>query len=292
VSQLSDCLAQCAAGAIASFAVFLVVTGLGKICEGWRQPPGGPGRSGAAADDPVGQDDAAIRLALRLPVGTWRLLLPVVGCAEIGTGAAALSGRYATGAGASMMVFGGAFAILLGYARARRVPGGCGCNSWRRRPEPVGRRSILRAALLACAGAAELTKAGAYLRMSTVPRPWFAAGALIAAGILLLAGRTGPLRTRVCRRPVLFPVRRTLRALAGHSAFADVAAASGPFAPTVLYRRTGCTDQFWFSGRGDTVSFDVQHIGRSLAVRSAVCNSPAVPTRPLRTAGRVASISR
>jgi hypothetical protein len=282
VSQLAADLTQSAAGAIASLAVFLVVTGLGKTCRGWRQPPGRQGRPYAAAADAGGRDDSAIRQALRLPAGAWRVVLPVVGCAEIGTGAAALSGRFAIGAGPAMMVLGVAFVILLGYARARRATGGCGCNSWRRRSEPVGWPSFLRAALLAGAGAAELTKVGAYVRLSPMPRPWFAAGALAAAGVLLLAGQTGQLRTPICHRPVLFPVRRTLRALAGHAAFAGMAAAAGPFDPTVLHKRNACTDQFWFSGSGGTVSFDVQHMGRSLAIRSAVSAAPGGPARPLR----------
>jgi hypothetical protein len=295
VSQLSVIvdggdLTQCAAGAVASLAVFLVVTGLGKTCRGWRQLPGRFWHPHAPADDAGARDDPAIRQALRLPSGAWRVLLPVAGCAEVGTGAAALSGRCPIGAGAAMIVLGVAFVILLGYARARKVTGGCGCNSWRRRPQPVSWRSFLRAALLASAGAAELTKAGAYVRVSTLPGPWFAAGALAAAGILLLAGQTGQLRTPVCHRPVLFPVRRTLRALAGHAAFAGMAAASGPFDPTVRHKRAACTDQFWFTGSGETVSFDVQHIGRSLAVRSAVGAAPAAPTRPVR-AGWLAQVS-
>jgi hypothetical protein len=288
VSQLAADLTPSAAGAVASLAVFLVVTGLGKTCRGWRQPPGRPGRPGrpyAPVADAGGRDDSAIRQALRLPAGAWRVVLPVVGCAEIGTGAAALSGRFAIAAGRAMMVLGVAFVIWLGYARARRATGGCGCNSWRRRSEPVGWRSFLRAALLAGAGAAELTKVGAYVRLSPMPRPWFAAGALAAAGVLLLAGQTGQLRTPVCHRPVLFPVRRTLRALAGHAAFAGMAAAAGPFDPTVLHKRNACTDQFWFSGRGGTVSFDVQHMGRSLAICSAVsaATAPYSPPAPRAT---------
>ncbi len=297
MSQPSADLVQCAAGAVAGLALFLVITGLGKTCRGWRQPPGESGFRHAPADNAGARDDPAIRQALRLPAGAWRVLLPVVGCAEVGAGAAALSGRYPTGAGAAMLVLGAAFVIVLGYARARRVTGGCGCNSWRRRPEPVSWRSFLRAALLTGAGAAELTKIGVDVRLSPMPRPWFAAGALAAAGILLLAGQTGQLRTPVCHRPVLFPVRRTLRALASHAAFAGMATAVGPFDPTVLHKRTACTDQFWFSGSGETVSFDVQHTGRSLAIRSAVSAAPgpasewrhvhraATPSAPRRRSG-------
>jgi methylamine utilization protein MauE len=287
VSQLVAGLTQVAAGAVASFAVFLVITGLGKAVRGWRRPSG---RSVAPVGAEDAGDDHAIRQALRLRAGPWRLLLPVVGCAEVVTGAVALSGRYPTGAGAATAALGVSFVILLGYARARRASGGCGCNSWRRRQEPVSWRSFLRAVLLAGAGAGELTGPGGYVRVTTMPRPWFAAGAVIAAGVLLLADLTGPVRTPVCHRPALFPVRRTLRALTAHPAFAGVVAASGPFGPKVEHRRNACTDKFWFSGGGDTVGFDVEHIGRSLAVRSAVCAAPAGPARPLR-AGWLAQAS-
>ena len=40
--------------------------------------------------------------------------------------------------------------------------------------------------------------------------------------------------------------RATLNTLAGHEIFGSDGRLSRPFEPVVWYRRTGCTDEFWF----------------------------------------------
>ena len=76
-----------------------------------------------------------------------------------------------------------------------------------------------------------------------------------------------PVRARICRRPLRqIGVRATLRVLAGHEMFAAMTASAGPFGPVARYRRTGCTDEFWFSaaaGQGQAVVFQVSHAAPS-----------------------------
>jgi hypothetical protein len=283
--QLTQGLLPLAAGAVASCAAFLAVTGAGKVRR-WLQV-----RRGARLVD---DDDVAIRRALRLPRRAWQALGPAVGGLELVAGALVCSGagRYAEAGGAAMAALGAVFAGLLGYVRLRRVSGGCGCNSWRRRPEPVTGRSVARAGLICCAGLAELTvlagrawpggrgaagPAGAIL-------PWYAGGVAAGAVILLLASAEAPVRTVICGRPVLFPVRRTLRALARHGVFAAMAASAGPFEAAVRHRRARCADEFWFTSQAGPVAFEVEYArpGGVLAVRTSLAG-PAAPGRLLRT---------
>ena len=198
---------------------------------------------------------------------------------------------------------GAGFCVLLGYARVRRVPGGCGCIQWRTAPPPaagiVSWREIARAALVAAAGAV----GAVFLRgeAGAVDRPWFWAGIAAGGGLLmLLSMRTLP-RTPVCRRPVWFPARATLPTLAGHGVFEAMAESAGPFGPVVRYRRSGCSEEFWVTplppgatgpGRaGDggqrAVVFRTQYAtrGGGLAVQASVRDAEAVADRPARSIG-------
>ena len=89
-----------------------------------------------------------------------------------------------------------------------------------------------------------------------------------------------PVRTPVCRRPLWRKTRTTLRALASHSSFAAMAESAGPFGPMVRYRRTGCTDEFWFTvppGQGNlAVVFQVNGAapGARLAVHVSLQDVP------------------
>jgi hypothetical protein len=260
-----------AAGAVASCGAFLALAGAGKIYR-WLQVRHGT----HLADD----DDVAIRRALRLPRRAWRMLVPVIGCLEIAAGAAVCagrSGRYPVAGGVAMAVLGAGFAGLLGYTRLRRIPGGCGCNSWRSRPEPVSWRSVARAGMISCAGLAELTwptKLTWPSDASTAPASlsWYAGGVLAGAVILLLASADLPVRTVPCGRPVLFPVRRRLRALTGHGVFAAMAESAGPFGTAIRHRRTQCADEFWFTSNAGPVTFQVEHAGPggALAVLTSI----------------------
>jgi hypothetical protein len=85
-----------------------------------------------------------------------------------------------------------------------------------------------------------------------------------------------PVRTPVCRRPLWHQTRTTLRALTSHQMFAAMAASAGPFEPVARYRRTGCTDEFWFTavtGSGsEAVVFQVHQAapGTRLAVHTSL----------------------
>jgi hypothetical protein len=184
-----------------------------------------------------------------------------------------------------MAAAGAGFCVLLGYARARRVPGGCGCIQWRPAPPAaaglVSWREMARAALVAVAGAA-----GALLlrgQAGAFDRAWFWAGFLAGGAVLVLLSARALPRTPVCRRPVWFPARATLRALAGNAVFEAVAESAGPFGPVVEHRRAGCGEEFWFtplpvpadeSGGGShrAVVFHVRHAapGGELAVQASV----------------------
>ena len=105
-----------------------------------------------------------------------------------------------------------------------------------------------------------------------------------AAGItaLVLLSMSGPVRTPVCRRPIWRMTRTTLRALASHEMFAAMADSAGPFGPVARYRRTGCTDEFWFTALtgqgGQAVVFRVHRTapGTRLAVHTSLLD-PRTP---------------
>jgi hypothetical protein len=152
----------------------------------------------------------------------------------------------------------------------------------------VSWREIARAALVAVAGAA----GAVFLRgqAGALGRPWFCAGILAGGAVLVLLSTRARPRTPVCRRPVWFPARATLRALAGHAVFEAVAESAGPFGPVVRYRRAGCSEEFWFTpllppaderggGGRRAVVFHVRHAapGEDLAVQASVRDAPGIP---------------
>jgi hypothetical protein len=231
-------------GCIASCGALLVVAGASKIYRGAR---------GAAGD-------TAVRRALRVPLRRWRRAEPAIGGLECAVGAAV--GAYPVAGGAAMAALGAAFCALLGYARVKRVPGGCGCVEWRTAARPGAQRvswpEIVRSAMLSGAGlAAAVLRPG---EAAAVSRAWFGAGMLAGAAALTLLSFT-PLRTPVCHRPVWRPARATLRALTGHAVFTAMADAAGPFGPVTRYRRAGCTEEFWFAAAhgSNPVVFVVRH---------------------------------
>jgi hypothetical protein len=274
VAEIGSGASLLAAGCVASCGGLLVVAGASKLYRAARQVPG----------------DSAIRRALGMTRRRWRRAEPAAGAVECAVGAVVCAGAYPAAAGVAMAGLGAVFCAVAGYARARRVPGGCGCIDWGTRSRPaqtVRRREVARAAVLAAAGVAGAVflrgEAGAW------GRPWFWAGA--AAGGAVLAGlsvRALP-RTPVCGRAWWFPARATLRALAGHGVFAAMAESAGPFGPAVRYRRTGCAEEFWFTPLGGpgpdrAVVFQVRHAGYggALAVQASVRGAPAAGEAPAR----------
>ena len=264
-------------GCVASCGGLLVVAGASKLYRAARKVPG----------------DSVARRALRVSKRRWRRAEPAIGGLECAVGAVVCAGVYPAAGGAAMAALGAAFCVLLGYARVRRVPGGCGCIDWGPRSRPaavVSWRELARAAVLAAAGVAGAVflrgQAGAF------GRAWFWAGVL--AGAVVLAGlsvRALP-GTPVCGRPWWFPARAALRALAGHGVFAAMAGSAGPFGPVVRHRRAGCAEEFWFTpldppggpGPGRAVVFQVRHAGPggALAVQASVREGQAAGEAPAR----------
>ena len=274
MAQIGSGVSLFLAGCVASCGGLLVVAGASKLYRAARQVPG----------------DSAIRRALGVTKRRWRRAEPAAGALECAVGAVVCAGVYPVLGGAAMAALGAVFCVLLWYARARRVPGGCGCIEWRAAPRPaetVSWRGMARGAVLAVAGAASAV----FLRgeADAVGRPWFWAGVLAGGAVLAgLSVRRLP-RTPVCRRPWWFPARAGLRALAGHGVFGAMAEAAGPFGPVVRYRRAGCAGEFWFTpldgpGPGRAVVFQVRHAGPggSLAVQASVRDTPAGGEAPAR----------
>jgi hypothetical protein len=170
------------------------------------------------------------------------------------------------------------FCVLLGYVRVKRIPGDCGCISWRpgseTASEPATWRAMVRGGMLVGVGIVSVV-----VRADTAGPPdlaWFAGGMLAGGIALVLLSMHMPVRTPVCRRPPWRRMRTKLRVLAGHEMFAAMAASAGPFGPVARYRRTGCTDEFWFTTAAEpgrqAVVFRVSHAapdGR-LAVHASV----------------------
>jgi hypothetical protein len=232
-----------------------------------------------------GLDDmTAIRRALRMSRRQWRLFGLIAGGTECVVGAVVCSGAYPVLSGASLAALGAVFCALLAYVLVKQVPGGCGCIRWRTatgsEAEATTWRAMARSGMLLGVGVAyAVVSAGA----ASAPRHfWFAAG--FAAGIiaLVLLSLPGPVGTPVCRRPVWRMTRTTLRALASHEMFAAMADSAGPFGPVAWYRRSGCTDEFWFTaltGQGSqAVVFRVHRMapGARLAVHTSL-RDPRTP---------------
>ena len=259
-SIISGCAVSC--GAV------LVVAGTSKLYRGMR-----------------GLDDmTAIRQALRLRRRQWRLFGLAAGASECVTGAVVCSGAYRVLGGASLATLGAVFCAVLAYALFKQVPGSCGCIRWRAATETVAEtltwRAIARSGMLLGAGIA-------YLVVSTdaanAPRQyWFGGGIVAGIAVLVLLSMPMPVRTPVCRRPLWRRTGSTLRALASHEMFAAVTGSAGPFGPVAWYRRTGCTDEFWFTaltGQGSqAVVFQVHRAapGARLAVHMSLRN-PRTP---------------
>jgi len=136
--------------------------------------------------------------------------------------------------GAGLASFGAVFCLLLRYVRVKRIPGDCGCIRWRPVPETATWRALIRSGLLFTAGIVDVM-VPAYTA-GAPDRTWFGGG-LLAGGTVLLLSMRMPVRTPICRRPLLRRMRVTLRLLAGHEMFAAMAASAGPFGPVARLRR-------------------------------------------------------
>jgi methylamine utilization protein MauE len=276
------------AGCAASCGAVLVVAGASKLYRGMR-----------------GLDDTtAIRRALRMPRRQWRLFGLAAGGTECVTGAVVCSGAYPVLGGASLAALGAVFCALLAYVLVKQVPGGCGCIRWRAATETAAEaptwRAMARGGMLLSAGVAyTVVSIGA----GNAPRQyWFGAGVVAGTTVLVLLSMPKPVRTPVCRRPLWHETRTTLRALASHESFAAMADSAGPFGPVARYRRTGCTDEFWFTvptGQGNqAVVFQVNRAapGARLAVHMSLRDVPTAgaswPTRTITVADVLPEVPR
>jgi hypothetical protein len=259
VISVSDGIAGCAA----SCGALLAVAGASKVYRSARGMAG----------------DTAIRRALRIPRRRWRSVELAAGCAECVTGAVVIAGLLPVAGDAVMAALGAAFCVLLVYARIRRVPGGCGCIEWRAPAsggtQNVSWREIARSAMVLAAGAAAARAARG--DSGALQGPWFGAGLLAGAVILILLSVGRLWHTPVCHRPLWRPVRTTLRALTGHAVYTAMAASAGPLGPLARHRGEGCTDEFWFAsaesgGKNHAVVFLVRRAAPdgALAVQASV----------------------
>jgi hypothetical protein len=279
-SIISGCAVSC--GAV------LVVAGAGKLYRGVR-----------------GFDDmTAIRRALQMPRRQWRLFGLTAGGAECVMGAVVCSGAYPLLGGAGLATFGAVFCVLLAYVFVKQVPGGCGCIRWRTATETATEaltwRAMARSGMLLGVGLACMAVSADAVK---APRQyWFGCGVVAGVTVLVLLSMPRPVRTPVCRRPLWRGTRTTLRALASHEMFAAMADSAGPFGPMAWYRRTGCTDEFWFTtltGQGSqAVVFRVHRTapGARLAVhtslRAPLAPETGRPTRAITVADVLTEIPR
>jgi hypothetical protein len=271
-SVISGCATSCGA--------FLVVAGASKLYRSIRSL----------------EEMTAIRRALRMPRRQWRLLGLAAGGVECLTGLLVCSGTYPVLGGVGLAGLGAVFCVLLAYVLAKKIPGGCGCIRWRTAPETAAEavtwRAVVRGGTLLGAGIAYVLAAA---DAANAPRgDWFGAGVVAGGAVLVLLSVRTPVRTPVCRRPLWHQTRATLRALTSHEMFAAMAASAGPFEPLARYRRTGCTDEFWFAAAAgqncDAVVFQVHQAapGARLAVHASLrdTRTPGTtwPTRPITVA--------
>jgi hypothetical protein len=288
VIGINQVIGSAIAGCAASCGAFLIVAGASKLYRGIR-----------------GFDDmTAIRQALRMPRRQWRLFGLAAGGAECLVGALVCSGEYPVLSGASLVALGAVFCAVLAYVLFKHVPGGCGCIRWRAAPETAAEaptwRAIARSGIIFGVGVVyTMVSAGA----ANAPRQyWFGAGVVAGTTVLVLLSMPITVRTPVCRRPLWRKTRTTLHALASHSSFAAMADSAGPFGPIAWYRRTGCTDEFWFTvppGQGNLAAvFQVNRAapGARLAVHVSLRDVPASgaswPTRTITVADVLPDVPR
>lgn len=219
------------AGAVRSCGALLVLSGAAKLYRASRRAPDGGG---------------AIRAALRISSGRWRLVEPAAGVVEAATGVAVCFAFHPVASGIALAVLGAVFGGLLAYARREKAGGGCACV--RRSKDPnaaIGWPVQVRAAWLLLAGVIE-----ALVRL---PRPVPQAGAAGVVGLagvstlILMVGAEGLWHGALCRFPIGLGRRTSLSTLMEHGVFEAMAGAVGPFAEGFVYRREGCIEEFRFA---------------------------------------------
>ena len=262
------------AGFEVSCGAVLMLAGLSKLYRGARRIDGG----------------TAIRRALRMPRRRWRRVEMAVGGLECLTGTLVCARVHPVAGGVAMAALGAVFCALLGYAKVKRVSGGCGCMSWRKTAATaagtVTWRAMVRGGMLLGAGVAVAVAVAGTTTSGAFHRAWFYAGVLAGSLVFVLLSERLVARTPVCHRRLWRPARAALQALAAHETFAAMAASAGPFGPMAGYRRDGCTEVFWLTpaapGATRAVVFRVSHPApdEPLAVHASLQDVAAMTASP------------
>lgn len=223
--------------------------------------------------------DGAIRRALHIRPGIWRLAATVSGVSEMAIGGLAVTGVSPLVSAALVLALGLSFCGLLGYARHARVGGSCGCTGAFGKSRSVGSWDTwARAAVVAAGGISALLIA----QYEPIWPPWHSPVAVtvaLAVDVPLLAPLV-PLQVSRCHRFPLFSLPNTLRELSAHPLFAATASALGGVEPRFSHRRSGCVDEFSFPladrSQPSCLRFEVTrgHSGM-LAVRATL--APGIP---------------
>jgi hypothetical protein len=227
-------------GAVAGCGALLVVSGLAKLAGGARRGPDDGG--------------TAVRRALRLDASRWRAFQGAAGAAECAVGVwVAGTDVLPVVCDALMAGLGLAFLAVLIRIRRLRIAGDCGCLGRRRASRAAATAAtpwaLSRAGIVAAAGVL-----GAATRTAapfTLPTTESALGYAVALGTLVvLAGADLDMRTPRCGRALLFPTRRALGEVTAHGVYLAMARSLGTSGGPVAFRRTGCSDEFWFPAPG------------------------------------------
>jgi hypothetical protein len=219
-------------GAVAGCGALLVLAGTAKLRDAVRDS---------------GQD-TAVQKVLRMSAAQWRVLLVFAGAVECAVGLSVCAHLDVAVSDTLMACLGVIFVALLVWIRRAHVSGDCGCLGRRASRDAaagVTPQAMIRAGFVAAAGtvgAASRVAAPFTLRPGAQVLAWAVAFATFA----VLAAADLDLRTRRCRRALLFPVRKTLAEVTGHGVYLAMAQSLGTSGDRVAFRRAGCVDEFWF----------------------------------------------
>ncbi len=216
-------------GIFLAAAWLLIIAGAGKL-------------SGAIGT--VGTD-GAIRRALRIRPGTWRLAAVASGVSEMAIGGLAVLGVFPLLTAALVLALGLSFCGLLGYARRARVGGSCGCTGAFGKNRTAGSWDTWARAVIVAAGGIAALPAARYEPAGPAWRDPVAVTVALAVDLPVLAPLV-PLRTPHCYRFPLLSLPNTLRDLGAHPLFAATASALGGVQPRFAHRRSGCAEEFSF----------------------------------------------
>lgn len=219
-------------GVVAGCGALLVLAGTAKLRDAVR----GSGQ------------DTAVQKVLRLAAVRWRIFQVLAGAVECAVGLSVCTGLDAAVSDTLMACLGAVFVALLVWIRRAHVSEDCGCLGRRASRDAaagVTPEAMIRAGFVAAAGAVGAASRAA-APFTLRPAAQVLAWAVALTTFAVLAAADLKLRTRRCRRALLFPVRKTLAEVTGHGVYLAMAQSLGTSGDRVAYRRAGCVDEFWF----------------------------------------------